>query len=84
MDVLKVILGVVLIIFSIGAVALILRQEGNDGGMSSIMGGSNTDSEFGRRGTGGKNRIITRWTTICSVAIMVLAVAIALISKLSA
>lgn len=82
MAVLKVILGVVLILFSIGAIALVVSQEGNDGGMSSIMGGSNADSEFGRKG--GKNQRATRWTTICAVVIMVLAVAIALISKFAA
>lgn len=83
MAVIKIVCSIVLVLFSILLTVLIMMQEGNDNGMSSIMGSSNTGSEFGRKGMGKEAKKV-KYTKICAGIVMVLAVALAILTKVSA
>jgi protein translocase SecG subunit len=80
MDILKIVFSILLVIAGALLVVCVMLQEGNDGGMSSIMGSSNSESDFGKKG-GSKQDKLRRYTKILAVAMAALALIVAVISK---
>ncbi|MBS7263445.1 MAG: preprotein translocase subunit SecG [Eubacteriales bacterium] len=82
MDVLKIIASALLVIAGALLVVCVMMQEGNDEGMSSIMGSSNTESEFGKSGSS-KSKKLNKYTKILAAVVMALALVIAILTKVA-
>jgi preprotein translocase subunit SecG len=78
MEVVTWIIRVILWLVSIGLIIIVLLQKGKEGGISAITGGDS----FAMKGKAkGKDALLQKLTKIAAIAFMVLAVALAVITK---
>ena len=77
--VLGYVLGAVILLVSIAIVVLVLFQSSKKRGLSGAIGGTSSDSFFGKNQGQTKEKKLARATTVLSVVFAVLAVAAVLI-----
>lgn len=83
MTTLEIIGGVILALLSAVLIVAVLMQKGSTEGLSSVLGGGNTESFLGRNKTktrGGKWVTITK---VCLILIVIFAIALSVISSIS-
>ena len=74
MGVWEIILGAVLIVFSIIIIAAIILQEGHQQGMGVITGGA--DTFFAKNKARSIDAFLSRWTKIIAIAFVLVVVAL--------
>ena len=72
--------GILLIIISVGMIALIVLQDGGKGGMEALGGSSET--YLGRNGDRGRTATLARFTKILGIAFVVVALALNILAVL--
>ena len=75
MAVLGYVLGALIIIVSVALVVLVLNQSSKKHGLSGAIGGTSSDSFFGKNQSQTKEKKLARVTTICAIVFAVLTVA---------
>ena len=73
------VLGAVIILVSIAIIALVLFQSSKKRGLSGAIGGTSSDSFFGKNQGQTKEKKLARATTVLSVVFAVLAFAAVLL-----
>ena len=74
MGVWEIILGAVLIVFSIIIIAAIILQEGHQQGMGVITGGA--DTFFSKNQARSIDAFLSRWTKIIAIAFVLVVIAL--------
>ena len=74
MGVWEIILGAVLIVFSIIIIAAIILQEGHQQGMGVITGGA--DTFFSKNKARSIDAFLSRWTKIIAIAFVLVVIAL--------
>ena len=69
------VLGSIIILVSIAIVVLVLFQSSKKRGLSGAIGGTSSDSFFGKNQGQTQEKKLARYTTICAVVFAVLTVA---------
>lgn len=75
MAVLGYVLGALIILVSVAIVVLVLNQSSKKRGLSGAIGGTSSDSFFGKNQSQTKEKKLARVTTICAIIFAVLTVA---------
>jgi len=70
----EIAIGIVLILASVFLIAAVLLQEGKNRNLSGAIGGSTTDTFFGKSGTTTLDKKLSRLTTIVAIVFVVLVV----------
>ena len=74
MTIISYILGAVILLVSIALVVLVLFQNSKKRGLSGAIGGTSSDSYFGKNQSQTKEKKLSRWTTILAAVFAVLVV----------
>lgn len=78
MGVWEIVLGAVLIVFSIVIIMAIILQEGHQQGMGVITGGA--DTFFSKNQARSIDAFLSRWTKIIAIAFVLVVIALNVIS----
>ena len=70
--VLPYVLGTLIILISIAIIVLVLFQSSKKRGLSGAIGGTSSDSFFGKNQGQTKEKKLARFTTICAIIFAVL------------
>lgn len=73
MSVLQIVLGVVLLIFSIAIILVVLLQEGSQKNVGVVTGGA--DTFLSKNKARSANAFLARWTKFIAIAFFVLVIA---------
>lgn len=68
------IFGGIMLLVAIALVVLVLFQSSKKRGLSGAIGGTSSDSYFGKNQGQTKEKKLSRWTTILSIVFAVLAI----------
>ena len=79
MTVLEYVIGALIILVSALIVVLVLFQESKKRGLSGAIGGTSSDSFFGKNQGQTKEKKLARYTTVLAVVFAVIAVAAVLL-----
>lgn len=74
MTVLEYVLGILIVLVSVALVVLVLFQNSKKRGLSGAIGGTSSDSFFGKNQGQTQEKKLSRGTTICAIIFAVLAV----------
>ena len=74
MTIISYILGAVILLVSIALIVLVLFQNSKKRGLSGAIGGTSSDSYFGKNQSQTKEKKLSRWTTILAAVFAVLVV----------
>jgi preprotein translocase subunit SecG len=74
MTVLSYILGIVILALAAALVVLVLFQNSKKRGLSGAIGGTSSDSYFGKNQGQTKEKKLSRWTTILAIVFAVVAI----------
>jgi preprotein translocase subunit SecG len=76
-----IVLGILLIIFSLFLIVAVLLQQGKNHNLSGTIAGGNSDSFFGKNRGRTLNGILEKCTAILAVVFIVLSVVLAVVFK---
>lgn len=76
MTTVEIILGGVLLVACLIIILIVLIQEGKDQGLTSAVGGGNTDTFFGKNESRTKEAKLNRWTKIAAFLFFAIALAV--------
>ena len=79
MSAFQIVIGIVLIVFSIIVIAVILLQEGRQANLGAIQGGADSFLDKGRART--LDAILSKWTRVIAIAFFLLVFAGMLITR---
>jgi preprotein translocase subunit SecG len=79
MTVLGYVLGTIIILVSLAIIALVLFQSSKKRGLSGAIGGTSSDSFFGKNQGQTKEKKLARYTTVLAVVFAVITVAAVLL-----
>lgn len=68
------IFGGIMLLIAIALIVLVLFQSSKKRGLSGAIGGTSSDSYFGKNQGQTKEKKLSRWTTILSIVFAVLAI----------
>lgn len=68
------IFGGIILLIAIALIVLVLFQSSKKRGLSGAIGGTSSDSYFGKNQGQTKEKKLSRWTTILSIVFAVLAI----------
>lgn len=74
MGAMQIIMGIVLLIFSIAIIVVVLLQEGHQQNLGAITGGA--DTFFSKNKARSIDAFLSRWTKIIAVGFFILVIAI--------
>lgn len=74
MSVWQIVLGIVLILFSVATIVIVLLQEGHQAGLGAITGGADTFLAKNQART--VDAFLARWTKVVAVGFFLLVIAL--------
>lgn len=81
MSVINIVLGSLLIIFSLVVIIIVLLQEGNQKNSSAITGGAGSSDTFlSKNKSRSANAFLSRWTKVFAVGFVMLVIALNAVS----
>ncbi len=81
MEVAKMIVTILYIIITLGLIAAVMFQKGKDAGMSGAIGGTGSDSFYGKNKGRTLNGILEKLTIVLAVLFIVAAIVLTVVFK---
>lgn len=70
----QIVIGVIQLIVAVGLIVIIVLQKGNEGGLSSSLGGGSSDSFFGKNKGNTIESKMKKWTIIGGATLAILTI----------